>query len=117
LEAWNCGCAAFAFEGVFPGGLGPFVWADLEDNDSDSDSDFVEMLGERGEREVKWEFGGVSFDGRGDEAKCQFVNIFCLSTGREVGGCVGGLCQGEVLGREEMAGVGPKGEVLLLGIK
>ena len=70
LEAWNCGCAAFAFE-AFPGGsLGHSPWADLEDNDSDSDSDFVERLGgEGGEEGVKWEFGGLSFDGRGDGGK------------------------------------------------
>lgn len=110
LEAWNCSCAAFAFE-AFPGGsLGHSPWADPEDNDSHSDSDFVEMLGGEEGKGVKLEFGGLSFDGRGDGGKvpiCKHL-LACLLVERWEA-VLGGYVKKVVLRREEMAGVGGEG--------
>ena len=111
LEAWNCSCAAFAFE-AFPGGsLGHSPWADPEDNDPDSDSDFVEGLGgEEGKEEIKWEFGGLSFDGRRGGGKvpiCKHL-LACLLAERWEA-VLGGYVKEMVLGKEEMAGIGGEG--------
>jgi len=64
--------------------------------------------GEGGKERVKWEFGRVSFDGRGDGGKvpiCKHLLACLLQRG-------GRLCWGVfkemVLGREEMAVLGPK---------
>lgn len=103
LEAWNCSCAAFAFE-AYPGGsrFGDHApWLNLDDGDSDGD----------GDEGAEWEFGGLGLDGKTGEAGkvpiCKHL-LACLLAERW-DGMLGGYVKEKEVGREEMAGIGGEG--------
>jgi hypothetical protein len=93
LQAWNCSCAAFAFSS-FPA------------------SAFQARVGEGfegdGKEERDWEFGGFSFDGKGEEGGnvpvCKHL-LACVLAERW-GDVLGGYVKERVVGREEMGGLG-----------
>ena len=119
LEAWNCSCAAFAFES-FPGSTYPQAqkpWLDLDDSDSDEreDGNIEEEDEMEAGKGVEWEFGGLSFDGKagrnGREARkvpiCKHL-LACLLAERW-DGVLGGYVRERGVGREEMAGLNGEG--------
>jgi len=99
LKAWNCSCAAFAFSS-FPASASPFQ-AQYQTNLGTG----FEGVGDGGKG---WEFGDLSFDGKGEEGGnvpiCKHL-LACMLVDRW-GLVWGGYIKERVVGREEMAGLG-----------
>ena len=98
LEAWNCSCAAFAFES-FPGGSYSSPWTDAAVSSDDEDA--AAAAGGEG----RWEFGGLSSDGKegGHVPVCKHL-LACLLAERWES-VLGGYVRESVVEREEMAGL------------
>lgn len=106
LSAWQCSCAAFAFA-AFPREDMDLSRSDVDvDLDVDSDVDVHDGVRE-------WEFGGLSFDGRGTgrekekggpPAVCKHL-LACLLAERWEG-VFGGFVKEREVGRGEGAGIG-----------
>ncbi len=98
--AWNCSCAAFAFS-AFPSTT-PTTLPPWDLDDADGDPVVGGDEGEVGE----WEFGGRSFDGKGNDeegvAVCKHILAVVLGDRWDV---LGSFVRERVVGREEMAGI------------
>ncbi|KAL5325942.1 hypothetical protein ACEPPN_007077 [Leptodophora sp. 'Broadleaf-Isolate-01'] len=129
LEAWNCSCAAFAFASFPAVSVYPLreraAWdldLNLSWNDEDVRMDGFEAgldhgrvggsngseRGGEGDGEEKWEFGGLSMDGRdgGGLPCCKHLLACVLGERWDV---LRGYVDERVVGREEMAGLGCDG--------
>jgi hypothetical protein len=111
LEAWNCSCAAFAFS-AFPGMLSANASApwNLVHGEEDDIMGVGRVGGmDEGGEEQRWEFGGLSFDGREDGGAvpvCKHLVACLLGERWDV---LGGYVREREVGREEMGGVGGEG--------
>lgn len=113
LEAWNCSCAAFAFasfpaSSVYPS-KSPWNLDVRLDEDVYLDG-FGEDGDEEGGEEGKWEFGGMSWDGKGagggggGGVPCCKHLLACVLGERW--GILRGYVKERFVSREEMAGLG-----------
>ncbi|PVH82795.1 hypothetical protein DL98DRAFT_570066 [Cadophora sp. DSE1049] len=122
LEAWNCSCAAFAFASFPASSVYPSKspWnLDLNlDEDGDGNGEYVSLGGLGGnddeggkgddrEGEGKWEFGGMSMDGKGSGGGgvpcCKHLLACVLGERWDI---LRGYVKEKVVSREEMAGLG-----------
>lgn len=92
LEAWNCSCAAFAFS-AFPGGEAAGSW--------DGDGEGMEDLKWEEQGEGKWEFGGVSLDGRGGGHVPVCKHLLACLLGELWAGVLGGYVREREVGIRE----------------
>ena len=99
LEAWSCTCAAFAFA-AFPGASSTFS-ADFEEG---GDLGYGPGRNEE-EEEEEWEFGSMSFDGKGDAGEKGEENVPCCKhllaclLGERWQRVLGGYVRGEESGK------------------
>ncbi len=111
LRAWNCTCAAFAFSAFPASTSGPFSPRFEDDVPGFGIGDEEASYGEEEER--KWEFGGLSSDGKegvggAESVPCCKHLLACLLVERWRG-VLGGYVKVREVGREEMAGLGVEG--------
>lgn len=103
-RAWSCDCAAFAFN-AFPAESSPAAYQTTPEQEGSSDAPTAWGVG-------RWEFGALSFDGRGGEdgvvgsgtPPCCKHLLACVLAERW-GAVLGGYIQERRASREEAAGV------------
>ncbi len=113
LNAWNCTCAAFAFSCFPRSSYYPSLAAPWDISKGGEDEDFP-ARGQQGRKEEsKWEFGGLSLDGKDGERGegqipvCKHL-LACLLAERWEN-VLGNYVKERVVGMEEMAGYAAEG--------
>jgi hypothetical protein len=117
LEAWNCSCAAFTFS-AFPSTTSYLSapWKNIDEEQNDA-GDMETLYGRREgggmewekesdqEKEMAWEFGGLSCDGKdgGSVPVCKHLLACLLGEKWEL---LGRYVKMKEVEKEEMAGVG-----------
>ncbi|KAI1293343.1 hypothetical protein F5Y03DRAFT_332169 [Xylaria venustula] len=116
LESWNCTCAAFAFS-AFPPLPSPMFSSSSGDTvsryeispaakEGDANSEYVDVTNGSGNTDHKWEFGGLSADGRdgaGGVSCCKHLLACVLA--EKWNAVLGMYIEDRVVGREEAAGL------------